>query len=84
MAARIFINHPKVGTILIRKSRPNYRSRRFKLMNIFMWKLSSVTGMNVTWHECKVCGTNLINPQSILLHIGNGCESKKQKLCFVG
>lgn len=72
---RIFLNHPKVGTLLVRKTRPGQRSKRFRLAKQFLSGVQSAEYPNMTgFHVCKVCGTHLINPQSILMHIGNGCE----------
>ncbi len=71
---RIFINHPKIGTVMVPKSRPHFRSKRFMVMKKFVWALQTHEGINATIMHCKKCNKSLMNPQSILLHIGNGCE----------
>lgn len=77
---RIFINHPKIGTIAVPKTRPGWRSKRYELMRSFVWRLAMIDGYDSpSYSKCKHCNKILLNPQSILLHIGNGCESTKQK-----
>ena len=73
---RIFINHPTVGTIEVPKSRPHFKSHRYSVMNRFMWALSQAEFPKRLEHYCKRCNKMLLNPQSILMHIGNCCENK--------
>jgi len=75
--ARIFINHPKVGTILVRKTRPGYKNYRHQQLWDYIHKLKSAGAIPYGFTECKFCGTMLLNPHSILMHMGNGCEKKK-------
>ncbi len=79
MHDRIFINHPRVGTVLLRKTRP-LRGKQYRIVYDFVSRVASAEYPNwgsICFKECKVCGKALLNPQSILLHIGNECESKK-------
>ncbi len=77
MRTRIFINHPMIGTVMVPKSRPHFKSKRFSIMDKFMWSLMQIEYPNPVPHSCKICKKMLLNPQSILLHIGNGCEKQK-------
>lgn len=74
---RVFINHPKIGTVIVPKSRPHFKSKRFAIMNKFMWALSMQSDINCIISKCKRCNKSLMNPQSILMHIGNGCEKNQ-------
>ncbi len=73
---RTFINHPQVGTLLLRKTRPGYKNYRHRIIDNFVGKLKNIGAIPYGWSECKICGTMLINPHSILTHIGNCCEAK--------
>jgi hypothetical protein len=56
---------------LIKKTIPKFKSSRYKrLQNICLEK-----GL---WPsvDCEICGTYLINPQSILIHQGGSCRKK--------
>ena len=56
---------------LIKKSRPRFGSKRYILLDS-----GSGCATNV---RCEVCGKLLFNPQSILIHQGNGCQAKINK-----
>ena len=77
---RIFINHPRIGTVIVPKSRPKWNSKRFWIMQKFVWALEPITGGEVHYigSKCKCCNKMLLNPHSILLHIGNGCQKHKK------
>ena len=72
----MFLNHPKIGTIKVPKTRPSFKSKRWHVMQQFLWALSNFEDISCAMVSCKVCKKSLLNPHSILLHIGNCCESK--------
>jgi len=76
---RLFINHPKVGTVIVPKSRPKWNSKRFWIMQKFVWALGQYEDIPYAAAKCKNCNKLLMNPHSILLHIGNGCEKEKNE-----
>lgn len=76
---RIFINHPKVGTVLIRKTRPGWKNYRHRIIDNFVSGLKMEGAIPYGFNQCKVCGKMLLNPHSILMHIGNACEKQKNK-----
>lgn len=56
---------------LLRKSRPKQGSGRYNRLRAACKDWPTV--------KCEICGTYLINPQSILLHQGGFCQNKKNK-----
>lgn len=80
MRQRTFINHPKVGTVMLTKTRPRYRSKRHQILQSFVWRIAKYTPDEpFAWSHCKHCDKILLNPHSILMHIGNGCEKLKNE-----
>lgn len=78
MRTRIFINHPAIGTVIVPKSRPKWNSKRYRIMETFVYALSlrgEIT--SGVFDPCKCCKRALLNPHSILMHIGNHCEKQK-------
>ena len=64
---------------LIKKSRPKWNSKRYKLLNDVLHKKKMddyAKGIKPTFDKCEICGTMLLNPQSILIHQGGFCQSK--------
>lgn len=57
---------------LLIKSRPSFKSKRYQRLNNAMWAAGLFGG-----RKCEVCGAMLFNPQSILIHQGGFCQSKK-------
>lgn len=57
---------------LMRKSRPKWNSKRYRRLQDAAWAAGVYSS-----RECEVCGKLLLNPQSILIHQGNVCQSKK-------
>lgn len=59
---------------LIKETRPKNGSKRYKLLQVICYE----KGLWPTV-DCEICGTYLINPQSILIHQGGFCQNKKDK-----
>lgn len=58
---------------LMRKSRPKWRSKRYARLQAALWASDlPIKG----FAECEICGTTLLNPQSILLHQGGHCQKQ--------
>ena len=56
---------------LMRKSRPKWNSKRCARLTAAM-HANGIYGAR----KCEICGTMLLNPQSILIHQGGFCQSK--------
>lgn len=57
---------------LLKKTRPKFGSGRYIRLEKAAAELSRCI-------KCEVCGKHLFNPLSILIHQGNGCQSKLNK-----
>lgn len=67
---------------LIKKSRPKRNSKRFRILEVALYakKMDDYSrGIMPTFNRCERCKKMLINPQSILIHQGNGCQKKIEK-----
>lgn len=75
MTSRIFINHPKIGTVIVPKTRPKWNSKRYRIMSDFVIALSMRGEIRSgVFDPCKCCRRALLNSHSILIHIGNHCQ----------
>lgn len=75
-----FINHPKIGTVKVPQTIPKWNSKRYKIINDFVHKLLFYGYIeSFAYSECKKCGKSLLNPQSILMHIGTFCKKSNPK-----
>lgn len=68
---------------LMRKNRPKWKSKRFKRLQeaLYAKQMDNYRkGIMPTFNQCEICGTHLINPQSILIHQGGFCQNKISKI----
>lgn len=73
-----FINHPRVGTVKVPDTIPKENSKRYKIVKSFLHQLVFYGYIeHPAFSECKKCGKLLLNPQSILMHIGTLCKKSK-------
>lgn len=58
---------------LLRKSRPKWHSKRYARLSAAL----HAAGIRSVMVKCEICGTSLLNPQSILIHQGGHCQKKQ-------
>lgn len=56
---------------LIKKARPKYGSKRYILLQQICYEKGLWPSV-----DCEICGTYLVNPQSILIHQGCFCQKR--------
>jgi len=56
---------------LLKKTRPKFNSKRYWRLRRALWA-SGISEIAT----CEICGTSLLNPQSILIHQGGHCQKQ--------